>query len=79
MFYAQHVACYDSGSVERPISSDGFFLIRCKMQMESVSKAMEYITKVVIATCKKHTPRCISVVITNAFAFYIDKQVNVIY
>lgn len=43
MLYAQHVACYDSESVEQPILSDDFFLIKCNMQMRSTGTAMEYI------------------------------------
>lgn len=44
MFYAQHVACYDSASVEQPVLSDDFFLlIRCGMLMMCAGKSMEYI------------------------------------
>lgn len=39
MLHAQHVACYDSESVDRPILSDDFFLIECKMQMRGTRKA----------------------------------------
>lgn len=69
MFYAQHVPCYDSGSVERPILSDDFFLIRCKMQIKSGGRAIEYITTFMLSTCKKYkaAPEHVDVVVTNVF------------
>ncbi len=67
-----------------PILSDDLFLIRCKMQMSCTRKAMEYITNFLISMYKKYkvVPRCVDVVVTNAFpegGFNIDKQMNVIY
>lgn len=61
MFYAQHVTCYDSGSVEQPILSDDLFLIRWKMQIENTSNV----------TLKKYThiARPVYVVVTNVFFF----------
>lgn len=44
MFYARHVACYDSASVEQPVLSDDFVLITCGMLMRGASKVMEYIS-----------------------------------
>lgn len=70
MFYAQHVVCYDSGSVERPSLSDDSCLIRCKMQIESSRKAMEYITNFMISTCRKNScweTGVFHVVVTNVF------------
>lgn len=77
MFYVQHVACYDSGSADKPILIDGFFIIRCKMQMRSTRKAMEYITNFLISTCNKYkvVPKDVDVVVTNALpnsSFYTD-------
>lgn len=80
MFYAQHVACYDSKSVERPILSDDFFLIRCRMQMRSTRKAMEYIINFLIPLTKKQeiVPRRVHVVLTDIFpkGGFLHRQTN---
>lgn len=52
-----------------PILSDDFSLIRCKMQMSSAWKAMEYITNFLVSVYEEHkvVRRRADVVATNAF------------